>query len=139
MKFASHLLLLLVCTTSVFCNTPNRTFDQVIQEAKQAAPAFIDWGISQMHKYPAVPGILTAAILSKAKENIMQKRSSFVVWGIVGAVMFAEPYRLFAQEYLSQRNAPKNDKAVVLAAQKGSQEVVEKISEKIEEFSNNSK
>lgn len=151
MKHASRLLVLALCvTSSISANTADRTFEQVLQEAKDAAPAFIDWGVTQMHKYPAVPGIVTAALLSKAKESITLKRSSFIIWSVLGAVVFAEPYRLFAQEYLAQRDGYKQDiekakesakvagQAVASAVQKGSQEALEKVAEKIDELKNGS-
>lgn len=141
MNYASRLSILAIgISTSVSCNVPKRTFEQVSQDFKQAAPVFIDWGMNQMHKYPAIPGILTAAILAKGKESITLKRSSFVVWATLGAVVFAEPYRLLAQEYFAQRNMQKKEnakvasEAVVLAVQQGSQELREKASEKLEDL-----
>lgn len=158
MKFASHLLLLLLCVTSSLCNVENRTTKQVLKDAQESVPVVIDWVIEKMHAHPVIPGIITAAFLSKTKEAFVNKRSSFLVWAVLGAAVFAEPYRLFAKEYLIQRALQKKDEtaiseltkakenataameSVMLAVQKGSQEIKEKVSEKIDELiSNNSK
>ncbi|GMU19713.1 MAG: hypothetical protein AMXMBFR12_09050 [Candidatus Babeliales bacterium] len=141
----SCFFLLVVCASpSILGDQSLRTIGQIKQDMIEAAPVVIDWMVKQMHSYPAVPGIITASLLCKAKESIMLKRPSFIVWAVLGAVVFAEPYRLFAQEYLAQRNAGTKDSgwtkelkeaqenaksaghAVVLAAQKGSQEAIEK-------------
>lgn len=159
MKHASRVLLLALCSApSIFCNPQKPTWEEVSKGTKEAAAVFIDWGITQMHKYPAFPGIVTAALIAKGKESVTLKRSSIVIWGTIGALVFAEPYHLFAQKYLSQRNAQKKDpsltdefkkaaesakvagEAIVAAAQKGSKEVIEKVSDKIDELTgNNSK
>lgn len=149
MKFASRVLLATICiTSSVFCTVENRTFEHVLIDGQESLPVVIDWTAEKMQEYPIVPGIMSAAVLSKFKESLVSKRSSFVVWAILGAVVFAEPYRLFAKEYLAQRAKQKKDgsfisdftkakEAVVLAAQKGSQEIQGKIAEKIEAFTGN--
>lgn len=156
MKHASRILILALCaTSSIFCNAENRTFEHVLIDGQESLPVVIDWTIQKMQEYPIVPGIMTAAVLSKIKESFVSKRSSFVVWAVLGAAVFAEPYRLFATEYLTQRALQKKDgtfiseftkakesaqaalESVKLAAQKGSQELKDKISGKIDEITGN--
>lgn len=153
MKFASRILILAFCVcSSVFCNLENRTFEYVLKDGQESLPVVIDWTVQKIHEYPVIPGIMTAAVLSKVKESFVSKRSSFVVWAILGAAVFVEPYRLFATEYLAQRAKQKKDvsfvseltkakesaqaafESVKLAAQKGAQELKEKASEKIDEI-----
>lgn len=159
MKFASCVLLaVIIFTSSIFCDLDNANFHQVIKDGKEALPVIIDWSMQRMREYPMVPGLMTAAFLSKIKESFRGKRSSFLVWSTLGTVVFAEPYRLFATEYLVQRAQQKKDgvfvseltktkesaqvalTAVKKAMNKGSNELKENVSEKIEELiGNNSK
>jgi hypothetical protein len=152
MKCASVFILAFCFSSSVFCELDTDSFEKAVKDGKEAVPVVIDWTMQKMHEYPLVPGIMTAAVLSKAKESFVNKRSSFLVWATLGTVVFAEPYRLFATEYLAQRAKQKKEgtfvselakakesaqaalESVKLAAQKGSQELKEKVTEKIDEI-----
>lgn len=53
MNYTSRLFILAIgISTTAFCYAPKRTFEQVTQDFKEAAPVFIDWGMNQIHKYP---------------------------------------------------------------------------------------
>lgn len=149
MKIASSLLLsTLFFTSSTFCDLDNKSFDQVIKDGQEALPVVIDCGMQKMREYPMVPGLMTAAFLFK----IRGKHASFLVWSTLGTVVFAEPYRLFAAEYIEQRTKQKKEgfvseltkakesaqaalESVKQAVNKGSHELKEKVSEKIDEIS----
>lgn len=156
MKFASHILFAtMLLTTSIFGDLDTRSFEQAVKNGQEAIPVVIDWTMQKMREYPVVPGVMTAAFLSKVKESFRGKRSSFLVWATLGTVVFAEPYRLFATEYLTQRGKQKKEGAFVselakakesaqaalgsvkLAMQKGSQDLKEKVAEKIDEITEN--
>lgn len=152
MKYASVLMLGLCFSSSVFCELDNHSFEQAVKDGKEAVPVVIDWAMQKMREYPQVPGIMTAAFLSKIKESFVNKRSSFLVWATLGTVVFTEPYRLFATEYLAQRGKQKKEgnfvseltkakesaevalESVKLAAHKGSHELKEKVAQKFDEF-----
>lgn len=153
MKLAAGILLTtMFFTLSVSCDLDNHSFHQVVNDGKEAFPVVIDWTMQKMREYPVVPGLMTAAFLSKVKESFRGKRASFLVWSTLGTTIFTEPYRLFATEYLAQRGKQKKEGAFVselakakecaqaalgsvkLAVQKGSQDLKEKASEKIDEL-----
>jgi uncharacterized protein YegP (UPF0339 family) len=152
MKCASVFILAFCFSSSVFCELDTDSFEKAVKDGKEAVPVVIDWAMQKMREYPQVPGILTAAFLSKLKESFRGKRSSFLVWATVGATVLTEPYRLFATEYLVQRSKQKKEgtfvseltkakesaeaalASVKLAVNRGSHELKERATQKIDEI-----
>lgn len=152
MKRSAVFILGLSFCLHAFAELDTDSFERAVQDGKEAVPVVIDWSMQKMQEYPQVPGIMTAAFLSKLKESFRGKRSSFLVWATLGTVVFAEPYRLFATEYLVQRAKQKKEGAFVseltkakesaeaalasvkLAVNRGSHELKEKAGHKIDEI-----
>ncbi len=152
MKYALVLMLGLSFCLQAFAELDTDSFEQAVKDGKEAVPVVIDWTMQKMREYAQVPGIMTAAFLSKLKESFRGKRSSFLVWATLGTVVFTEPYRLFATEYLVQRAKQKKEgtfvseltkakesaqaalASVKLAVNRGSHDLKEKAAQKIDEM-----